>query len=30
MTCRVDPKPTNKHVRCSNRIIEQSTGREIE
>ena len=30
MTFRVVSKPSNNHVRCPYRIIEQSTGREID
>ena len=30
MTFRVVRKPTNNHVRCPYRVIEQTTGREIE
>jgi site-specific recombinase XerD len=30
MTFRVVPKPSNNHVRCPYRIIEQSAGREVE
>jgi hypothetical protein len=30
MTLRVVSKPSNNHVRCPYRIIDQSTGREIE
>jgi hypothetical protein len=29
MTFRVVPKPSNNHVRCPYRVIEQTTGREI-
>src|SRR5258707_1414884 len=29
MTFRVVPKPSNNHVRCLYRVIEQTTGREI-
>ena len=30
MTFRVVSKPSNNHVRCPHRVIEQTTGREIE
>src|SRR5258708_13610056 len=30
MIFRVVPKPSNNHVRCPYRVIEQTTGREIE
>ena len=30
MTFRVVSKPSNSHVRCPYRVIEQTTGREIE
>ena len=30
MTFRVVSKPSNNHVHCRHRVIEQTTGREIE